>query len=64
MNRNARGSASGIAIRNNLGNPRSVSPTLLGDQYKMVRLDFIFFTTLDNGKVVADLVDPHGLQSG
>jgi hypothetical protein len=34
---------------------------LEGDQYKIVRPDFIFFPTLDNGKVVADIVDPHGL---
>ena len=31
-----------------------------GDEYKIVRPDFIFFTTLDDGKVVADIVDPHG----
>jgi hypothetical protein len=33
-----------------------------GDQYKIVRPDFIFFSTLEDGKVVADIVDPHGLQ--
>src|ERR1035437_5223247 len=33
---------------------------LEGEQYKIVRPDFIFFTTLDDGKVVADIVDPHG----
>jgi len=32
------------------------------DQYKMVRPDFIFFSTLEGGKVVADIVDPHGPQ--
>lgn len=32
-----------------------------GEQYKIVRPDFIFFATLDDGRVVADLVDPHGL---
>jgi len=32
-----------------------------GDQYKMVRPDCIFFATLDDGKVAADIVDPHGL---
>lgn len=32
-----------------------------GDQYKIVRPDFIFFSTLEDGKVVADIVDPHGL---
>lgn len=31
------------------------------EQYKIVRPDFIFFATLDDGKVVADIVDPHGL---
>ena len=31
-----------------------------GDQYKIVRPDFIFFAEQD-GKVVVDLVDPHGL---
>ena len=31
------------------------------DQYKVVRPDFIFFSTLENGNVVADIVDPHGL---
>jgi type III restriction enzyme len=33
-----------------------------GDHYKIVRPDFIFFSTLEDGKVVADIVDPHGLQ--
>jgi type III restriction enzyme len=32
---------------------------LAGDQYKIVRPDFIFFATLGNGKVIADIVDPH-----
>jgi type III restriction enzyme len=32
-----------------------------GGQYKMVRPDFIFFSTLVDGKIVADIVDPHGL---
>jgi hypothetical protein len=32
-----------------------------GEQYKIVRPDFIFFSTLDDGTVFADLVDPHGL---
>src|SRR5690606_21350925 len=31
-----------------------------GDQYKIVRPDFVFFAEQD-GKVVVDLVDPHGL---
>ena len=30
-----------------------------GEQYKIVRPDLIFFATLDDGKVVADIVDPH-----
>ena len=34
---------------------------LSGAQYAIVRPDFIFFSILDNGKVVADLIDPHGL---
>jgi len=33
----------------------------VGDQYSIVRPDFIFFSTLPDGTVVADLVDPHGL---
>ena len=33
---------------------------LKGQQYKIVRPDFIFFSTVE-GKVVADIVDPHGL---
>lgn len=32
-----------------------------GEQYKILRPDFIFFATLDDSKVVADIVDPHGL---
>ena len=32
------------------------------DQYKMVRPDFIFFSPLEDGRVVVDIVDPHGLQ--
>jgi type III restriction enzyme len=32
-----------------------------GDQDKILRPDFIFFATLVDGKVVADIVDPHGL---
>ena len=31
------------------------------DQYKVLRPDFIFFSTLEDGNVVADIVDPHGL---
>jgi type III restriction enzyme len=33
---------------------------LKGEQYKIVRPDFIFFA-VEDGKVVADIVDPHGL---
>lgn len=33
---------------------------LNGDEYKIVRPDFVFFA-LDDEKVVADLIDPHGL---
>jgi type III restriction enzyme len=36
-------------------------PYLDGDQYKIVRPDFIFFFTPEGGTVVADIVDPHGL---
>jgi type III restriction enzyme len=32
-----------------------------GNEYKMVRPDFIFFATLGDGKVVVDIIDPHGL---
>jgi hypothetical protein len=32
-----------------------------GDQYQIVRPDFIFFATLEDGSVVADIVDPHGI---
>jgi type III restriction enzyme len=31
-----------------------------GNEYKIVRPDFIFFATSGDGKVVADIVDPHG----
>jgi type III restriction enzyme len=31
-----------------------------GDQYKILRPDFIFFATLADGRVIADIVDPHG----
>lgn len=34
---------------------------LSGEQYGIVRPDFIFMATADNGSLVADLVDPHGL---
>jgi type III restriction enzyme len=32
-----------------------------GEQYKIVRPDFIFFSTLADGEVAADIIDPHGL---
>jgi hypothetical protein len=47
-------------------NPQQPGQSSLGiaylgaDEFKIVRPDFVFFTTLDDGKVVADLVDPHG----
>jgi len=47
-------------------NPQQPGQSSLGiayveeDQYKIVRPDFVFFSEQD-GKVVADLVDPHGL---
>jgi hypothetical protein len=31
-----------------------------GSEYKIVRPDFIFFAALEDGTVVADIVDPHG----
>jgi len=31
-----------------------------GDQYKVVRPDFVFFAKQQDGTIVADLVDPHG----
>ena len=34
---------------------------LSGDQYGIVRPDFIFFAAAPDGTIVADLVDPHGL---
>lgn len=33
---------------------------LVGEEYKIVRPDFLFFA-VEDGKVVVDLVDPHGL---
>jgi len=33
-----------------------------GDEFKIVRPDFIFFALGGDGEVVADVVDPHGLQ--
>src|ERR1043165_96601 len=47
-------------------NPQYAGQSSLGiaylhnEQYKIVRPDFIFFSTVDGGKVVADIVDPHG----
>jgi len=34
---------------------------LSGEQYGIIRPDFIFFATEADGTVVADIVDPHGL---
>jgi type III restriction enzyme len=34
---------------------------LKGEQYKVVRPDFIFFSNAADGSLVADIVDPHGL---
>ena len=36
-------------------------PYRTGEQYSIVRPDFIFFATQEDGTVVADIVDPHGL---
>jgi type III restriction enzyme len=33
---------------------------LKGEHYKIIRPDFIFFSAVEGGKVVADIVDPHG----
>lgn len=49
-------------------NPPRASQDSLGiayadaDQFKIVRPDFIFFAKLADGRVVADIVDPHGIQ--
>ncbi|WP_186208245.1 DEAD/DEAH box helicase [Burkholderia gladioli] len=49
-------------------NPQQPGQSSLGvaylsdGEYRMVRPDLIFFATLDDGTVVADLVDPHGTQ--
>ena len=32
-----------------------------GDEMKIVRPDFIFFSKQSDGNIVADIVDPHGL---
>lgn len=51
-------------------NPARASQDSLGVTYeeggdtKIVRPDFIFFAELDDGTVVADIVDPHGIQFG
>ncbi|NKD56005.1 MULTISPECIES: DEAD/DEAH box helicase [unclassified Haematospirillum] len=51
-------------------NPARASQDSLGVTYeeggdiKIVRPDFIFFAQLDDGTVVADIVDPHGIQFG
>jgi type III restriction enzyme len=33
---------------------------LIGDRWEIVRPDFVFFATQDDGSVAADIVDPHG----
>lgn len=33
---------------------------LIGDRWEIVRPDFVFFATQEDGSVVADIVDPHG----
>lgn len=51
-------------------NPARASQDSLGVTYeeggdtKIVRPDFIFFAKLDDGTIVADIVDPHGIQFG
>jgi type III restriction enzyme len=51
-------------------NPARASQDSLGVIYeeggdtKIVRPDFIFFAQLDDGSIVADIVDPHGIQFG
>lgn len=35
-----------------------------GDQYKILRPDFIFFSAQKDGTIVADIVDPHGHHLG
>ena len=35
-----------------------------GDEAKIVRPDFVFFGQLQDGSVVRDIVDPHGIQFG
>ncbi len=32
----------------------------IGNEYKIVRPDFLFFSALADGSIVADIVDPHG----
>ena len=51
-------------------NPQRPSQDSLGIAYqenedtRIVRPDFVFFAQLPDGKVVADLVDPHGIHLG
>ena len=48
-------------------NPQQPGQSSLGiaylsnEQYAIVRPDFIFFGTLNDGTVVADIIDPHGI---
>jgi type III restriction enzyme len=54
-------SSSGIAIPTVRARIRWASAYTDADSTKIVRPDFIFFAEQD-GKVVADMVDPHGIQ--
>ncbi len=51
-------------------NPARTSQDSLGVKYedggtaKILRPDFIFFARLPDGKIVADIIDPHGIQFG
>ena len=51
-------------------NPARASQDSLGITYKdggdtrIVRPDFIFFATLPDGTIAADIIDPHGIQFG
>lgn len=48
-------------------NPQQPGQSSLGiaylevEQYKIIRPDFIFFAALEDGTMVADLIDPHGI---
>lgn len=48
-------------------NPQQPGQSSLGiayqfaDQYGIIRPDFVFFSTIGKGKIVADIIDPHSL---